>query len=62
MNFLYSVTVTPMSLFALKMNLLPTGDFVISHIGHVEHTGLVSYADVPKVDTYQYTVLVTPTC
>lgn len=34
---------------------LPMHDFLTSRIGHLENTGSVSYADLPKVDTVPYT-------
>ena len=31
-------------------------DFVISTIGHLENIGSLSYAELPSVDTFHYTV------
>lgn len=38
------------------MGLLPMDDFVNSHTGHLEDTGSLSYATIPDVVTFHYTV------
>lgn len=38
------------------MDLLPIRDFVKSCIDHLETIGSPSYADLPNVDTFHYTM------
>ena len=38
------------------MGLLIMYDFVTSTIGHLENIGSLSYAELPSVDTFHYTV------
>lgn len=38
------------------MDLLPTHDFVISCIDHLENIGSPSCADFPNVDIFHYTM------
>ena len=36
------------------MNMLPMRDVVTSYVGHLDDIALLSYTDVPNVDTFHY--------
>lgn len=41
---------------ALLMDLSPVCDFITSSSGHLENSGLLSYSDHPKADTFHNTI------
>ena len=56
MNFLALLYENPLVYIVLWMDWLPMHDFVTSWTGQLEKYQLVSYTDLPNVDTFCFTI------